>query len=311
VEKTTYEKLVKLLNYWVEIQWILYLPPLAQKETAVRLRLFLLTFLYLHLCKELFPDIEPPQRVREYFMETIAETATPPTGLTRPMIKEWVAKLCIKLGGLKTNSQSFRKKYCPPNSSFGKLKKQEFWNLFIQLRKESRKQTRLIPDELTCAVSLERRHVQTIMNLYLHSLVAHCAVMFECTDFRSTNTERAEAHIAKQKKTLLNNTNRNLQTAQPTRELILRGVGEASVVREGLKKSSITQTTGRIKKAFASHVFEEIEIKTADFDKDYIDALLEKVMAYGEVQVEGGTVKSKTAQSCQHLLGKFGYGCTF
>src|SRR5690606_10551283 len=56
---------------------------------------------------------------------------------------------------------------------------------------------------------LDEEPKSAVMSLYLHNIVTHIPEMFECMDFKNSNTERFEGFLAFVKKTLNDSTNRN------------------------------------------------------------------------------------------------------
>eukprot|EP01089_Gocevia_fonbrunei_P017208 TRINITY_DN5510_c0_g1_i2.p1 TRINITY_DN5510_c0_g1~~TRINITY_DN5510_c0_g1_i2.p1 ORF type:complete len:165 (-),score=23.90 TRINITY_DN5510_c0_g1_i2:253-747(-) len=96
------------------------------------------------------------------------------------------------------------------------------------------------------------------MSVYLHTIVAHAALFFEKLDFRNVCTEREEAFFSAAKNTVNQCSNRNLETAQPIREILICHHFKAESL--DLLKAKDNQTTDKISKAFEMHTFEEMEV---------------------------------------------------
>lgn len=87
--------------------------------------------------------------------------------------------------------------------------------------------------------------VDTLYDLYLHSLVAHVGDCYEVMDFHNLSTERGESFFAFMKHVLLRLTGRNLRDEQTLREVLVRfGMGAFA--------ADTVNTSSKIAKLFAS-----------------------------------------------------------
>ena len=280
VDRIIQELLHKILDIWGQIQWILYLPPAAQTVRFIRLRLHVLIFLYLNLLPKVFPDSSPPST--EYFMETIDFTTNPPSDLLKEVINDWVKMLCSLLQ-ITTKDPNFKITWCVnKRKPFSGQNKNELWQLFHNLRKKACREKLLNNDDRTRGKS-GKVYVKTLMNLYLHTIVSHCASFYEFRDFRSTNTERFEAHLAFFKHIASFFTNRNFKLAQPIRELIVRQVSKSKALVLGYEKFEEPAKDMKIGRNFKDYTFTELKINSAEFDKAEVDCFLNELKKYNYV----------------------------
>jgi hypothetical protein len=67
-----------------------------------------------------------------------------------------------------------------------------------------------------------QKNIDTLYDLYLHSLVAHVPDCFEVMDLHNLSTERGEGFFAFMKHVLLRLTGRDLRNDQVLREVLIR-----------------------------------------------------------------------------------------
>ena len=219
MEPTIQVLLTLILNTWCEIQWAVYLPPDAPLDK--------------NISTWRLPDIIPP--TTKHYLETIDFFDKPPSDLLKEVIYDWVKILCAKLN-IATSTPSFKSEWCINKSkSFSQQNKDGLWKLFHNLRREAMDKQVSTREQTTLGKS-GKIYIKTLMNLYLHTIVSHCASFYEIKDFRSTNTERCEAHLACFKNVASDFTGRNLQTPQPIREFFRRHCSKAKSIVSGYEK---------------------------------------------------------------------------
>lgn len=120
--------------------------------------------------------------------------------------------------------------------------------------------------------------IETIMDIYLHSICIHMPQFYEKMDFRNANTERAEGFLAKLKHILADFSNRNLADDQPLREVVVRHAIKGSTADD---KDDEGFVRGRIGNSFSNHVFSELAISYANYPPEEVNALLEVLVQNG------------------------------
>jgi hypothetical protein len=291
--------LQKLLHEWEEIQWIFYSLPTARLIKELRLRLHILTFRHLYLCKYLFPDISkhPTKRQKCQQLKPSTITAADYTVITVANLRAWISQLNASIGcNLSDKAQKLNE--CQDKSAqlagrvnFSRADKELLWDIFIDLKKSapvselsaldettsptvnlqtsqssSSEVEMNIPDTTQQKVGQTRKRsnaeiklkTDTIMSVYLHTIIAHAALFFEKLDFCNVCTEREEAFFSAVKNIVNQCSNKNLETAQPIREILIRHHFKAEALE--LLKDEDNQTLDKISKAFKRHTFEEMEV---------------------------------------------------
>ena len=308
-----------------EIMWIFYLSPeLCSRK--LKLRLHVLCWLHLYYCRSIFGDrtkgrVKDPEDARFY------TGATPPSGSTLLILKEWLNEL-FKLPSF-TNKKLKLCSEVNKSKNWSSFNKNEYWGLYILMRgqlsteeisklrtidqfNKKQKTGVLTVNNVNSADNRIELHVdsstttpttsttlttpittttttetagakkrkrseapkeekkETIMDLYLHSIVFHMPVMFEKIDFKNTNTERFEGFLAVLKHILRDFSNRDLKTDQPFREVIIRHVFKARKIKE---TGTVNKTESEITKVFKQHKFTELEILSADHEKREVESL--------------------------------------
>jgi hypothetical protein len=247
------EKLETLFHHWCEIQWIMHLPPEAQTNKGLRLRLHVLTFQHLQLCRQLFPD-ERKQTTRNSnttINPNLLATLTPaqvatvnPSTLKRADVDELIRRIyplkrapsiSTRRAGLKP-MDLYKFAFHATGTVWSKLVKDDLCALLTEICQLPDLPT--IPSsslnptasparqETTPTTTQKRGHrtekIDSIMNLYLHAVVSHLGDFYEVLDFKNTSTERGEAFLATMKHVVLRFTGRNFREAQTMREVLIR-----------------------------------------------------------------------------------------
>ena len=90
--------------------------------------------------------------------------------------------------------------------------------------------------------------IDTLYDLYLHSLVAHVPDCFEVMDLHNLSTERGEGFFAFMKHVLLRLTGRDLRNEQVLREVLVRfGMGAFA--------TETAETNAKLTKLFSGITF--------------------------------------------------------
>jgi hypothetical protein len=124
-----------------------------------------------------------------------------------------------------------------------------------------------------------------IMDLYLHSIVAHLADTWEVVDLRSVSTERPEASFATVRRVLENKSNHNFKTIQPFDLIWMTHHDDAvSIVQQPRD-----ETVSRIGRAWM-HSFKEISLTIDDQNRTDVEALIKKLHRWGYSEAKGDWV---------------------
>jgi hypothetical protein len=247
-------------------------------------------FVHFLRCRTLFPDKQ--KKVSQLPGDPRwATSENPPLKVTKALLKDsWIPSLLKDHPKYKSTAdlakavtQGDEKKLC-----YSKLSLTKLWKAYCKLRKHHPEQKTVVdslplPDQSvvlsssTPVQSLEgkrARNESTIMTLYLHHIVIHMPALYEVIDFKNTNTERAEGFLERLNRILQRFTNRDLETDQPFREVIVRHHFKETVLEEANVTSPTTPSarslylsTTQIRKMLRSFLR---TFKNMDTQKDWI-----------------------------------------
>jgi hypothetical protein len=249
MESARLEKLKLLFHHWEEIQWVMHLPPEARGNQGLRLRLHVLTFQHLQLCRELFQDqfkrnsAHNNAKLRWATLVTLTPAQILTLDLSTLTIKEigdLIRKVypCKVVPRISNRGRSkpvklyqYAKKYGP---MWSKLKKEQLCQLLADICQlpdlpNSREQpaTQPIPVSSQDTARVKRK---SVMNLYLHAIVSHLADFYQVLHFKNCSTERGEAFLASMKHVVLRFTGRDFSEVQTMREVLIRHCWQARVM---------------------------------------------------------------------------------
>jgi hypothetical protein len=227
----------------------MHLPPEARGNQGLRLRLHVLTFRHLQLCRELFQDqfkrnsAHNNAKLRWATLVTLTPAQILTLDLSTLTIKEigdLIRKVypCKVVPRISNRGRSkpvklyqYAKKYGP---MWSKLKKEQLCQLLADICQlpdlpNSREQpaTQPIPVSSQDTARVKRK---SVMNLYLHAIVSHLADFYQVLDFKNCSTERGEAFLASMKHVVLRFTGRDFSEVQTMREVLIRHCWQARVM---------------------------------------------------------------------------------
>lgn len=148
----------------------------------------------------------------------------------------------------------------------------------------------------------------SLMDLYLHMIVAHMGMFLELMDFKNSSTERGESWLGWGKKTLKNCTNRDLSTEQPLRELIIRHFYRSFFADDGPVYDPMRS---KIAKEFSSHEFEEVVIEVTEDVKEDVSSFLAYLEKLGYLEEdecwkrEDGKIIFNTVRAAREAYEQF------
>jgi hypothetical protein len=287
------EKLKLLFHHWEEIQWIMHLPPEARGNKGLRLRLHVLTFNHLQLCRELFPDQiirtnTNNAKLRWATLVTLTPSQIQTLDIATLTVKE-ISELIRKVYSCKVVPRVTKRGRSKPVSLYkyatkygkiwSKLRKEQLCHLLADLCQLPDLPNSMAQPAAPIPVSSSqepetRVKRKSVMNLYLHAIVGHLADFYESLDFKNSSTERGEAFLASMKHIVLRFTGRDFTEPQTMREVLIRHCWQARVVPKLRSTIKYQTTSSRISRAFDGHVFHELK-----FDFSTNSQLKQEVLA--------------------------------
>ena len=156
------------------------------------------------------------------------------------------------LGNKQSIREAVEKALESANLIKNQVAKKHFRKVFSKLNKDDLETLLRTYAPATIAPVQQEMRIETIMNLYLHSIALHFPNVYEEIDFRNTSTERGEGFFAHLHTILLRCSGRDLQTAAPLREVFVR-IGMQTQSADIVIDWEASQN--RIRKAFAGLPF--------------------------------------------------------
>lgn len=282
---------------------------------AIRLRLHVLLFNHLQLCKELFSK-------PLFLSQRRAAQAMRQTSLSADELKKEIRRL---LGNPSKITKDMVSK-AGFTGTFQKLSILDLEKWFLQLREKTTATLNSLLQSLNLDISSsaplstsssnansfsgKRKRANDdepksgMMNLYLHNLVAHIPDFFECMDFKNSSTERFEGFLAFSKKTLNDSTNRNPSHEQAAQEVFIRhhfrGVGTC------YKGKYYHPLYSKIAKHFSEfHSMHEVFVlQTGDNDSE-VAALMRTLVDKGYTQfsvLQDGRILFHTVEEAEEVF---------
>lgn len=313
------------------------------------MRFHVLLFYYFLLVKELFPDYlvngKSSKRNPKPNPHSIESFTIKSLGLERPAnftvknVKDLLRFLCEKLQIDDEKRRVLAKQVT--GKTWSKLKLADLWTFFLYLKqqagdadfvsmditlKDGQLSFGAPPSTTSTPTPMETDEQQpskkkrkspeekqstwvSVMDLYLHMIVAHMGLFFETMDIKNSSTERGESWLGWGKKILKMFTDRNLSNAQAFRELLIRHHYRALFSEEST--TPYDPMRSKIAKEFKKHIFEEIFIDVVEENREDVEAFLcylEKLGYLEEDEVwkrEGDRITFRTVGAAKEAYAQY------
>lgn len=286
-------------------------------ERQLRLRFHVMTFLHFLACRSLFPD-RKKQSAQLLGDPRWSTSETPP--VSKAMLDEWIVLLLPHHPKYHNKAQIAKvvslneegKSRC-----YSKLTIHQRWKAVRKLRKRVPQnivdelplpaQSTVIGASVPNTDGKRNRSETTIMTLYLHNMSIHMPALFEIFDFKTMMTERAEGFLEKLNRILLRFTNRDLETDQPLREVIIRHHYQETILEEANLE---TETNSKISEYFAENEFTELSVLLDDNNREDVTEFLSHLKQYGYDEktdwvVQGDLIQFNTLEGTLQVFEKY------